>query len=84
LDADFDGNAIAGLLQETFGVELTAALGTCATCGDRKPLAETGVYMRGPGTVIRCRACQGMLMVLVRVRSTTCVDRRGLVALDLQ
>ena len=84
MGADFDGNAIAGLLQETFGAELTAAIGTCATCGNEGPLAETEVYLRGPGTVVRCRVCHDTLMVLVTVRSTTCVDRRGLLGLELQ
>jgi Family of unknown function (DUF6510) len=82
LAADFDGNAIAGLLRETFGTELTDARGTCASCGNEGPLAETEVWLRGPGAVVRCRVCHGMLMVLVTVRSTTCVDRRGLVALE--
>jgi hypothetical protein len=84
LAADFDGNAIAGLLQEVFGAELTTAIGTCANCGNQGPLAETEVYRRGPGTVVRCRACHSMLMVLVTVRSTTCVDRRGLLDLELR
>jgi hypothetical protein len=83
LAADFDGNAIAGLLQEVFGADLTTAIGTCANCGNEGPLAETEVYMRGPGIVVRCRACHNTLMVLVTVRSTTCVDRRGLLDLDL-
>ena len=30
-----DGNAIGGLLQELFGVELTAAPCTCGGCGAR-------------------------------------------------
>jgi hypothetical protein len=84
LAADFDGNAIAGLLQEVFGAELTTAVGTCASCGNQGPLAETEVYLRGPGTVVRCRVCHSTLMVLVTVRSTTCVDRRGLLALELR
>jgi hypothetical protein len=84
LAADFDGNAIAGLLQEVFGAELTTAVGTCAGCGNQGPLAETEVYLRGPGTVVRCRVCHNTLMVLVTVRSTTCVDRRGLLALELR
>jgi hypothetical protein len=84
LAADFDGNAIAGLLQEVFGAELTAAIGVCAHCGNEGPLAETEVYLRGPGVVVRCRACQNTLLVLVTVRSTTCVDRRGLLALEAQ
>ena len=28
-----DGNAVAGLLQEVFAVEVTTATGTCAACG---------------------------------------------------
>jgi hypothetical protein len=82
LGADFDGNAIAGVLHETFGAELTAAVGTCATCGNEGPLAESDVYLRAPGIVVRCRACHGTLMVLVTIRATTCVDRRGLLTLD--
>jgi hypothetical protein len=77
-----DGNAIAGLLVEVFGVELTAASGECANCGARGPLAETRVFLRAPGTVVRCRSCDGVLMVLVTVRGTTCVDLRGLAGLD--
>ena len=82
--ADLDGNAIAGLLQEVFGAELTTAVGTCATCGNSGQLAETDVYLRAPGTVVRCRVCRDMLMVLVRVRATMCVDRRGLQSLELR
>jgi len=36
-----DGNAIAGLLFEAFGAELTTATGECASCGARGPVAET-------------------------------------------
>ncbi len=73
-----DGNAIAGLLFEAFGAELTTATGECASCGARGPVAETEVYLRAPGTVVRCRSCRSVLMVLVTVRGTTCVDLRGL------
>ena len=77
-----DGNAIAGLLFEAFGAELTTATGECASCGARGPVAETEVYLRAPGTVVRCRSCRSVLMVLVTVRGTTCVDLRGLAELD--
>jgi hypothetical protein len=77
-----DGNAIAGALAEVFGVEMTDADGTCAHCGAHGPVAELTVYVRGPGTVVRCRSCQGMVMVLVEVRGVTCVDLMGLAALD--
>jgi hypothetical protein len=77
-----DGNAIGGLLHEVFGVELTAAAGTCANCGSRGPLAEVVVYLRAPGTVARCRSCDSVLMVLVEVRETWSVDLSGLAALE--
>jgi hypothetical protein len=78
LEAELDGNAIAGLLYDVFGSEQTTATGVCANCGARGPVAETVVYMRAPGVVVRCRACSSVLMVLVTVRATTCVDLRGL------
>ena len=52
-----DGNAIAGLLVEVFGAELTTATGTCAHCGATGPVAELEVYLQAPGTVVRCRSC---------------------------
>ena len=78
-----DGNAIGGLLYEVFGEEMTAATGECGSCGARAPLAEDRVYLRAPGTVVRCRSCDGVLMVLVKVRETWSVDGRGLAALEL-
>ena len=80
--ADLDGNAVAGLLHEVFGAELTTAAGDCGTCGARGPLAETEVYLRAPGTVVRCRVCHNVLMVFVAVRETTCVDLSGLARLE--
>ena len=73
-----DGNAIAGLLSDVFGAEMTTATGTCANCGADGPVAETVVFLRAPGTVVRCRTCSGVMMVFVTVRETTCVDLRGL------
>ena len=77
-----DGNAIAGLLHEVFGTEMTAAAGTCAVCGATRPVAETYVYVQAPGTVMRCRSCSSLLMVITEVRGVKCVNLRGLAALD--
>jgi hypothetical protein len=77
-----DGNAIAGTLVAVFGEELTAALGTCAHCGASSVVAEVAVYMRGPGTVARCRHCDTAIIVLVDVRGVTCVDTAGLRSLQ--
>jgi ribosomal protein L40E len=77
-----DGNAIAGQLFAVFGNEMTTAVRVCATCGARGPVAELEVYLRGPGTVVRCRSCRNVQMVLVEVRGVACVDLRGLAALE--
>jgi Family of unknown function (DUF6510) len=77
-----DGNAIGGLLMEIFGTEMTTAIGTCGSCGTTGQVAGLAVYLRGPGTVVRCPVCDAVLMVFAEVRGITCVDLRGLAALD--
>ena len=77
-----DGNAIAGLLHEVFGTEMTGAASTCAECGATRPVAETMVYLQAPGTVVRCRSCGSLLMVITQIRDIKCVDLRGFAALD--
>jgi len=77
-----DGNAIAGLLVTVFGEEMTTATGTCASCGASGAAGAFVVYPGGPGTVARCSACAAVLMVLVTRREVTCVDLRGLAALE--
>ena len=76
-----DGNAIAGLMLEVFGVEMTTATGVCSSCGAGGPVAELEVYLRAPGTVVRCRSCRSVLMVVVQARGYNCVDLRGLTEL---
>ena len=78
-----DGNAIAGLLADVFGEEMTLATGTCASCGASGQVGTFVVYARAPGTVARCAACASVLMVLVSIRGVTCVDLLGLAALDV-
>ena len=77
-----DGNAIAGHLLELFGVELTTARGTCASCGAAGPIAALSVYVSA-GTVARCRSCEAVVIVLSTLRGGTRVDLRGMAALDI-
>jgi hypothetical protein len=51
-----DGNAIAGLLQEIFGTEMSEVQRTCQSCGMRACVGAHRVY-RGLGIVARCPAC---------------------------
>ena len=78
-----DGNAIGGMLYNVFGREMTMAQAECGRCGARGPLAECEVYLGGPGVVVRCRSCHGMMMVLVLVRERICLDLGGLSDLEL-
>jgi hypothetical protein len=45
-------------------------------------VAELAVYLRGPGTVARCPHCAGLVMVIVDAHGVSCVDLRGLEALE--
>ncbi len=60
-----DGNAVAGLLQEVFAVEMTTAIGTCNGCGEAKPVGAAHVY-RGAGVVMRCPHCDNVLVTIVK------------------
>lgn len=77
-----DGNAIAGLLREVFGTEMTTATGTCAHCGAAGLVAELVVYVQAPGAVARCRSCESLLLVIVDVRGIKCVDLQGIAVLE--
>jgi Family of unknown function (DUF6510) len=81
-DLTLDGNAIGGMLMELFGTDMTMAVGTCGRCGAVGRVAELAVYMPGLGTVVRCRNCDAVLMVFVRIREVTCVDLEGLASLS--
>jgi Family of unknown function (DUF6510) len=78
-----DGNSIGGLLLDVFGTDMTAAQTVCAACGAAARVAETVVYLRVPGTVVRCRTCGSMLMVISQIRGVNCVDLSGMTVLDV-
>ena len=78
-----DGNAIGGLLQDVFGVEMTVATGVCGHCGATAEVAALVVYLEAPGTVARCRSCGEVVMVVVERRGIRCLDLRGFEALEL-
>jgi hypothetical protein len=60
-----DGNAVAGLLQEVFAVEMTTAIGTCGTCGATEAVGAIHVF-RGAGIVLCCPHCDNTLVKIVR------------------
>lgn len=78
-----DGNALAGALALAFGREMTDAQGVCSKCGDRHRLAETHVYLRCPGMVMRCPNCANIEIVLVEINHHLKLTIMGLATIDL-
>jgi hypothetical protein len=78
-----DGNSIGGTLRDVFSVDVTAATGRCAGCGNTGPLAEGRVFSHSPGLVLRCPACGQALLRLVRAPGRTWLDVRGLEYIEL-
>jgi Family of unknown function (DUF6510) len=72
-----DGNAIAGLLHEIFGTEMTTATGTCGNCGTSAPVGAVHVF-RAAGVVLRCPRCDNVLAKIVQRQTQVCVDLSGL------
>lgn len=78
-----DGNAIGGLLREIFAMEMTAAQGTCDNCGAVNEVGRMQVYVRAPGTVVRCPACEAVMMRIVRGRGRYWINMSGTRTLEL-
>jgi hypothetical protein len=77
-----DGNAVAGLLQEVFAVEMTTAIGTCARCGTPGPVGAVHVY-RGAGIVLRCPHCGNTLAKIVKSDTRVWIDFSGIRSLEV-
>ncbi len=80
-----DGNAAAGILREVFVHELSAARGACASCGAVAQMGSQHLYMYplSPGAVLRCTACQDVLMVFVHAGGRYRLGLRGLTWLEM-
>jgi len=78
-----DGNAAAGELAAVFAFDVTTAIGQCAGCGRTAALAETRVYMRAPGTIVRCAGCARPLLRVVRGPEHLWLELRGLAYLQI-
>ncbi|WP_329391839.1 DUF6510 family protein [Streptomyces sp. NBC_01716] len=78
-----DGNMLGGPLSEIFAVDLTGAVGSCAGCGRRGPVAQLRVYDRAPGLVARCPRCEEVVIRLVRGKDTAWLDLHGASSLTI-
>lgn len=78
-----DGNAVAGVLQEVFAVEVTTAVGTCRGCGAREPVGAIHVF-RGAGTVMRCPHCGNVLVTVVEDETRVRIGFPGVRTLEVR
>ena len=63
-----DGNAVAGLLRDIFGAEMSASTTECTHCEKVGQIVTLLAFTQGPGVVLRCPPCEG---VMLRVVETT-------------
>jgi hypothetical protein len=77
MDRELDGNALAGMLAELFGGDMTAVPGRCAHCATVNMVGAMRAYTQAPGVVLRCPACDEVVLRIVRTPDATYVDARG-------
>ena len=78
-----DANAAAGILNEIFGVEMTASPTECANCGNEGEIGELLAFTRGPGIILRCVKCEHVILRIVQTPDAVYLDARGAVYLRL-
>ena len=78
-----DGNAAAGVLQDVFALEVTAASGQCDGCGAVGAVGELMLYAHAPGLVFRCPHCDAVVLRIVTDGTRYWLDARGLRSLEL-
>ncbi len=79
-----DGNAAAGALADVFAPDMTAAITSCAACGDGRPVGELRAYLLAPGLVLRCASCQAVQIRVVRAPGRAWLDLRGIRVLQVE
>ena len=77
-----DGNAVAGLLQEVFAIEVTTARATCDNCGATDAVGALHVF-RGAGIVMRCPHCDNALVRIVKADTRVWIGFPGVRTLQV-
>ena len=83
MNSHLDGNVLAGTLGEVFAVDITTAIGQCASCSTSGAMGEALVYTDAPGLVARCRTCGEVVLRVNRTAGRIWLDMRGLRCLEL-
>jgi hypothetical protein len=72
-----DGNALAGVLQEIFSLEMTARPTECAHCGYAGEIGTLLAFVCSPGLVLRCPGCENVILRIVQTPRGIYLDARG-------
>ena len=78
-----DGNVAAGTLYDVFTAEMTASPTECAACGKAGEIGDLLAFIHAPGLVLRCPACESVMLRIVRTDEFTYLDARGAVYLRI-
>lgn len=73
-----DGNAVAGELQMLLGFDVTVLQAICGHCHKEGVFANLVAYVRGPGTVLRCPTCEGLILQIVKTPQTVIINLEGI------
>ena len=79
-----DGNAVAGLLREVFALEMTVNPAKCAHCGAVGAIGALLAFTQAPGVVLRCPACEQVMVRIVETAEAIYLDARGAAYLRLE
>ena len=82
-DRTLDANAVAGMLEELFGADMTVADSKCAACGREGEVGTLLAYTMAPGVVLRCPACSAVMLRMVETPRGMLVEAKGLAYLRM-
>ncbi|HEV8671611.1 MAG TPA: DUF6510 family protein [Candidatus Limnocylindria bacterium] len=73
-----DANAIAGMLEELFGADMTTADSKCDACGREGQVGTLLAFTHAPGVILRCPACTAVMLRMVETPRGTLLEAKGL------
>ncbi len=77
-DTHLDGNAAAGALATIFAREMTLTATTCGHCGNVADVGALRAYITAIGTVLRCAACDSVVLRLAHTPERVWLDLSGM------
>jgi len=83
-DRTLDANAVAGMLEQVFGADITAADSQCAGCGREGEVGTLLAYTNAPGVVLRCPACSAVMLRVVETPRGMLLEAKGLAYVRLR